>query len=90
MLTAGWTQPATPKLKLMRMPAQLSEGQGHSLKAQPGQLQLPSVIVQAGLIIRSAYRGYLPEKSFVIVSLLATAVLLFAWRGSFAALSSKV
>ena len=46
--------------------------------------------LQAGLIIRTASKGYLPDKSFVIVTLLATAVLLFSWRALFAALSPKV
>eukprot|EP00891_Asterochloris_glomerata_P007343 jgi/Astpho2/7343/fgenesh1_pm.00114_%23_3_t len=45
--------------------------------------------VPAGLIIRTASKGYLPDKSFVIVTFLATAVLLFSWRALFAALSPK-
>ena len=46
--------------------------------------------VQAGIILRAASRGYVPDKSFVIVTLLATFVLLLSWRATFAALGPKV
>lgn len=40
---------------------------------------------QVSLALRSAQRGYLPDKSFVIVSFIATGVLLVGWRAALAA-----
>ena len=40
---------------------------------------------QVSLALRSAQRGYLPDKSFVIVSFTATGVLLVGWRAALAA-----
>ena len=41
---------------------------------------------QVSLALRSAQRGYLPDKSFVIVSFVATGVLLVGWRAALAAI----
>ena len=42
------------------------------------------LLVQIALVLRSAQRGYIPDKSFVIVSFLATGVLLIGWRSALA------
>ena len=41
--------------------------------------------MQVAILLRSVSRGYLPDKSFVIVSFIATAVLLVGWRSALAA-----
>lgn len=41
--------------------------------------------LQTALALRSAQRGCLPDKSFVIVSFIATGVLLVGWRAALAA-----
>lgn len=41
---------------------------------------------QVALALRSAQRGYLPDKSFVIVAFIATGVLLVGWRAALAAI----
>lgn len=41
--------------------------------------------LQVALVLRSIQRGYIPDKSFVIVSFIATGVLLIGWRSAFAA-----
>jgi hypothetical protein len=41
--------------------------------------------VPAALALRALSRGYLPDTSFVIVSFVATGVLLLGWRGALAA-----
>lgn len=43
------------------------------------------MVPQVALILRSVQRGYIPDKSFVIVSFLATGVLLIGWRTALAA-----
>jgi hypothetical protein len=48
-----------------------------------------AVAVPVALVIRSISRGYVPDKSFVIVSFAATAVLLVGWRAAFAAVANK-
>lgn len=40
--------------------------------------------MQIALVLRSIQRGYIPDKSFVIVSFLATGVLLVGWRSALA------
>ncbi|KAK9819097.1 hypothetical protein WJX74_000450 [Apatococcus lobatus] len=45
--------------------------------------------IPAGIVLRSASKGYVPDKSFVIVTLLATAALLLGWRATFSALGPK-
>ena len=35
---------------------------------------------QAGILLRSAFRGYLPDKSFIIVTMVVTGVFLVGWR----------
>ena len=42
------------------------------------------VLLQTALVLRSIQRGYIPDKSFVIVSFLATGVLLIGWRSALA------
>lgn len=44
-----------------------------------------AVWLQASLVLRSIQRGYIPDKSFVIVSFIATGVLLIGWRSALAA-----
>lgn len=44
-----------------------------------------AVCLQASLALRSIQRGYIPDKSFVIVSFIATGVLLIGWRSALAA-----
>jgi hypothetical protein len=39
--------------------------------------------------LRAASRGYLPDKSFLIVSALATALFLIGWRAGLAAASEE-
>lgn len=41
-------------------------------------------MLQTALVLRSIQRGYIPDKSFVIVSFLATGVLLIGWRSALA------
>ena len=41
--------------------------------------------LQVALTLRSVQRGYIPDKSFVVVSFLATGVLLIGWRTALAA-----
>ena len=36
--------------------------------------------MQAGILLRSVFRGYLPDKSFVIVTMAVTGVFLVGWR----------
>lgn len=38
-----------------------------------------------GIVLRSISRGYLPDKSFLIVAMVATAVLLIGWRSALTA-----
>ena len=45
--------------------------------------------LQIALVLRSVQRGYIPDKSFVIVSFVATGVVLIGWRSALAA-ASKV
>ncbi|DBA92655.1 TPA: hypothetical protein ACH3X1_002868 [Trebouxia sp. C0004] len=45
--------------------------------------------VPASLVLRSIQRGYMPDKSFVIVSFIATGVLLIGWRSALAAATEK-
>jgi len=45
--------------------------------------------VPASLVLRSIQRGYIPDKSFVIVSFIATGVLLIGWRSALAAATKK-
>lgn len=45
--------------------------------------------VPIALVLRSVQRGYLPDKSFVIVSFVATGILLIGWRSALAAVSKK-
>lgn len=42
------------------------------------------VLLQTALVLRSIQRGYIPDKSFVIVSFLATGVLVIGWRSALA------
>ena len=44
-----------------------------------------AVWLQVSLVLRSIQRGYIPDKSFVIVSFIATGVLLIGWRSALAA-----
>lgn len=46
-------------------------------------------MLQTALVLRSVQRGYVPDKSFVIVSFLATGVLLIGWRSALA-IATKV
>ncbi len=46
---------------------------------------IEAVWLQASLVLRSIQRGYIPDKSFVIVSFIATGVLLIGWRSALAA-----
>jgi len=48
-----------------------------------------AIAAPLGIILRSIGKGYIPEKTFVIVSLVATAVLLVGWRTALAAVSSE-
>lgn len=41
-------------------------------------------MLQTALVLRSIQRGYIPDKSFVIVSFVATGVLLIGWRSALA------
>ena len=50
----------------------------------PGHVS-DAVWLQASLVLRSIQRGYIPDKSFVIVSFIATGVLLIGWRSALAA-----
>ena len=43
-------------------------------------------MLQVAIALRSASRGYIPDKAFIIVSLAVTAFLLVGWRTGFAAL----
>lgn len=45
--------------------------------------------VPVALVLRSIQRGYIPDKSFVIVSFIATGVLLIGWRSALAAATQK-
>ena len=58
-------------------------------------LQTPAVpymfhAQQAGIAARSLARGYVPEKAFIIVTLVVTGVLLVGWRSGLAALTPQV
>ena len=44
-----------------------------------------AVGVPVGLLLRTLSRGYLPETPFLVVSMVATAVLLVGWRSALAA-----
>ncbi|KAL3148581.1 hypothetical protein ABBQ38_014012 [Trebouxia sp. C0009 RCD-2024] len=48
-----------------------------------------ALAVPVALILRSIQRGYIPDKSFVIVSFLATGVLLIGWRSALAVATQK-
>lgn len=43
-----------------------------------------------GLVFRGLSRGYVPPVPFVIVSLVATAVVMVGWRSAYAAIVSEV
>ncbi len=43
-----------------------------------------------GLVLRGASKGYVPPTPFIIVSLVATAVLLVGWRAGYAAVTPEV
>lgn len=55
-----------------------------SLELQKGELEASFLMLQTALVLRSIQRGYIPDKSFVIVSFLATGVLLIGWRSALA------
>jgi hypothetical protein len=42
-----------------------------------------------GIVLRSISRGYLPDKSFLIVAMVATAVLLIGWRSALTAATGR-
>lgn len=44
-----------------------------------------AVGIPVGLVVRSLVRGYMPDKSFLLVSLAVTGVLLIGWRTALAA-----
>lgn len=45
---------------------------------------------QVGVALRSLSRGYIPDKTFIIVSLVVTAVFLIGWRSALAATTPEV
>ena len=45
--------------------------------------------IPAGLLLRTASRGYLPEPTFIAVSLAATGVFLVGWRAALAAATEE-
>lgn len=47
-------------------------------------------MLQVAIGLRSASRGYMPDKSFVIVSLVFTAFTLIGWRTGLAALTQVI
>jgi len=49
--------------------------------------QVISLVLQVAIGLRSASRGYIPDKAFIIVTLAVTAFLLIGWRTGLAALS---
>lgn len=52
--------------------------------AKPWALGIP-----AGLLVRSAARGYFPDPSFIAVSMAATGVFLVGWRAALAAATEE-
>ena len=48
-----------------------------------------ALAIPLGIAVRSVMREYVPDKSFVIVSFVATAVLLLGWRAAAAALTQE-
>jgi hypothetical protein len=70
---------------------------GFSKKAQGGDVGAAvgaaakswAAAIPLGIVIRSVLRGYTPDKAFIIVSFVATAVMLLGWRAAAASLAPQ-
>lgn len=70
---------------------------GFSKEAQSGSVSEAAVAgvkswalgIPLAVVIRSIMRGYIPDKSFIIVGLVVNLVLLVGWRAAFAATQKK-
>ncbi|CAL5227528.1 g10517 [Coccomyxa viridis] len=62
---------------------------GKAGPAAVAALKIWAVALPVAIALRSASRGYIPDKAFIIVSLVVTAVLLVGWRTGLAALSKS-
>jgi hypothetical protein len=63
---------------------------GNSKAAAGAAVKTWAVGVPVGVVLRSISRGYIPSTSFMVVSMVATGVLMVGWRTALAALTPQV